>query len=715
MKNKISKVLRLIKMFYRVIKRDGAAVAFNRVLQTIATVAVIKEKRLRRYEDELYAAKNTNIGEIVFEQEISDKTPVVEDKKVDVVVCVHNALYDVKMCLNSVLKYSGSSYSLIIVDDGSAEDTRDFLADFAKKNEVKLIRNEQALGYTFAANIGLRNSSGDYVVLLNSDTIVTSNWLNKMLCCAESDPKIGLVGPLSNTASWQSVPRISEGGDWSENLLPENIDIQQWAELIAQESGKIYPRIPFLNGFCLMIKRTVIEDLGFFDEEHFGRGYGEENDYCLRARKNGWSLAVADDTYIFHAQSKSYSNEKRKLLCDTADRFLAEKHDKAAIHEGVMYCKDNKILEGIRTRIETIPKRFSILRQSKFSRKSILFILPITNAGGGGNIVVNEAESLSKFGIKVTLLNFFKNKKIFEKSYPNLELDVVYAEKELEIAEISQEYDAVVATVNFTVEWLIPLSPKEIPILGYYAQDYEPFFYAQGTKDFENAKKSYELIPRMKIFTKTDWNRQLIKNNHGREVAIVGPSYNVNLFCPRPRKIRMSQGTIRVVAMVRPSSPRRGAKMTMEILKEAKKKFGNKISIIVFGLEQKELYYSRVERSFDFHNLGLLNSIQVSRLFTESDIFVDFSVFQAMGLTAMEAMASGLAVIVPEKGGTSSFAKDRKNSLVVDTSDINKCKKSLFELIEDSNLRENISREAIKDMPNFHPDFSAANILKTLF
>jgi len=60
-----------------------------------------------------------------------------------------------------------------------------------------------------------------------------------------------------------------------------------------------------LNGFCLAIKRTLITDIGIFDEEAFGEGYGEENDYCLRAVKAGWQLAVADDTYIYHAQSRS--------------------------------------------------------------------------------------------------------------------------------------------------------------------------------------------------------------------------------------------------------------------------------------------------------------------------------------------------------------------------------------------------------------------------
>jgi glycosyltransferase involved in cell wall biosynthesis len=122
-----------------------------------------------------------------------------------------------------------------------------------------------------------------------------------------------------------------------------------------------------------------------------------------------------------------------------------------------------------------------------------------------------------------------------------------------------------------------------------------------------------------------------------------------------------------------------------------------------------------LEKDFGFKNFGLLNPSEVSRLFNESDIFVDFSVFQAMGLTAMEAMASGLAVVVPEKGGAGSFARNRQNSIVVDTTDASQCEKALFELIENHVLRENISREAIKNMPHFNSDLVAAKILNILF
>src|SRR5690606_15870947 len=157
---------------------------------------------------------------------------------------------DVRNCLASVLRNTAPPYQLILVDDGSKPETQNFLEEFAESQGVPLIRNEDAKGYTLAANQGLRSSSGDFVILLNSDTIVTPDWLERMLRCFRENPKVGAAGPLSNTASWQSVPHIFEdGGDWHDNPLPEGVTIDNMATQVAMLSACQYPRVGFLNGF----------------------------------------------------------------------------------------------------------------------------------------------------------------------------------------------------------------------------------------------------------------------------------------------------------------------------------------------------------------------------------------------------------------------------------------------------------------------------------
>jgi GT2 family glycosyltransferase len=234
--------------------------------------------------------------------------------RIDIVVCVHNALEDVERCLESIVQHTTQPYSMILIDDGSDSPTQQLLTRFASQNSATLIRNEPASGYTRAANQGLRAARGDFVVLLNSDTIVTSGWLERLLTCVEADPKIGIVGPLSNTASWQSIPKIESSGDWATNPLPQGITTEKMAELVDQYSGYLFPSLPFLNGFCLLIRREVMNQIGFFNEELFGEGYGEENDYCLEARKEDETFPGRSGIGVYHAQSRSYSPERRKQL-----------------------------------------------------------------------------------------------------------------------------------------------------------------------------------------------------------------------------------------------------------------------------------------------------------------------------------------------------------------------------------------------------------------
>ena len=269
---------------------------------------------------------------------------------VDIIVCVHDVLLDVRRCLESVAQYTKDPYRLILVDDGSADETQDFLAQWATAEGAQRLRNEPARGYTYAANQGLRLSTADYALLLNSDTIVTPGWLDRMVACAESEPRIGVVGPLSNTASWQSIPDFESKGDWASNPLPPDTSAEMMAELLARDSARLYPWMPFLNGFCLLIKRQVLDSVGYFDEECFGAGYGEENDYALRARSQGWQMRLADDADVYHAQSKSYSTEARRQLSERAFAVLVQKHSQGLIDAGVHYCRQDRTLRGIRAR-----------------------------------------------------------------------------------------------------------------------------------------------------------------------------------------------------------------------------------------------------------------------------------------------------------------------------------------------------------------------------
>ncbi len=149
-------------------------------------------------------------------------------KRIDVVVCVHNALTDVKRCLVSVARNKSPNMNLIVVDDGSDQSTNNYLRRFVKdKAWATILRNDIAEGYSKAANKGLRHSEGDLVILLNSDTITTANWIEKISAAAFSSNQIGIVGPLSSAAGHQSIPKHSSTKNQTAiNDLPPNVTIE---------------------------------------------------------------------------------------------------------------------------------------------------------------------------------------------------------------------------------------------------------------------------------------------------------------------------------------------------------------------------------------------------------------------------------------------------------------------------------------------------------
>lgn len=277
---------------------------------------------------------------------LSSKT---KHPQISIVVCVHNALKDVKECLNSLYENRTIHFDLIIVDDGSDKDTKRFLSTYVKNRNVRLLTHKSALGYTISANEGIKASTGDYIVLLNSDTIVTKGWLEKLIECISATAKTGIVGPLSNSAGWQSIPDIK---NWLTNTLPKGIDLDTMSSIVESVSLKKFPKVPLVNGFCFMIKREIIKQIGYLDENKFPIGYGEEDDYCIRAIKAGFELRIADHCYIYHKKSRSFTLERREQISKKAGHILKQKHGAALVGELVKTTRNNKDMSIMRARIK---------------------------------------------------------------------------------------------------------------------------------------------------------------------------------------------------------------------------------------------------------------------------------------------------------------------------------------------------------------------------
>lgn len=266
----------------------------------------------------------------------------------DIVVCIHNALDDVRACLASLNKVKERA-NIILVDDASDLDTKNFLEEYSKENDVMLLRQNERVGYTKTSNNGIRSGISKNVLLLNSDTIVPEGALDKLCHALNTHENLGIVGPLSNAASTQSVPSIKgSAGQTAINALPGNLS----PAVIDHHFNKIWDhelvRVPLVHGFCFMVKREVFAKIGLFDDENFPHGYGEENDFCFRAADAGFDLAVLTNTYIYHAKSKSYASDERVRLMDAGMKALVRKYSVKRIERSVSTMQIQPKLEKAR-------------------------------------------------------------------------------------------------------------------------------------------------------------------------------------------------------------------------------------------------------------------------------------------------------------------------------------------------------------------------------
>jgi GT2 family glycosyltransferase/glycosyltransferase involved in cell wall biosynthesis len=228
---------------------------------------------------------------------------------IDIVVPVYNAPEDLRRCVESVLGHDHDGCRLTLIDDASPDPgVAAYFAELRLRAlpEVALMRNETNLGFPGTANRGITGSRAD-VILLNSDTIVTGGWLRAIRHCAATDARIGTITPFSNNAEICSFPRFCVDTRW-----PDDEDPEFAAAALANTAVPTYPDLPTGVGFCLFIRRALLDDIGTLDPA-FGAGYGEENDLCLRAARAGWRNVLAENAFVLHTGGRSFAGQKAEL------------------------------------------------------------------------------------------------------------------------------------------------------------------------------------------------------------------------------------------------------------------------------------------------------------------------------------------------------------------------------------------------------------------
>jgi GT2 family glycosyltransferase/ubiquinone/menaquinone biosynthesis C-methylase UbiE/predicted nucleic acid-binding Zn-ribbon protein len=239
-------------------------------------------------------------------------------EKISIIIVTYNNLSITQMCLNSIFeKTCYPNYELIIVDNASSDDTPAYLKAIAEAHSnVKVILNTENYGFAKGNNIGLAQADGEYLVLLNNDTVVTNGWLTGLTKHLKNDLSLGMIGPVTNSIGNEAQIDIQYP-----NIESMDMEAKKYTE---SHFNELFTDINVLAMFCIMMPKHVFEEIGYLDEI-YGIGMFEDDDYANALKAQGYTLACAEDVFIHHYGSVSFKKLKdenyRKIFTENKAKY----------------------------------------------------------------------------------------------------------------------------------------------------------------------------------------------------------------------------------------------------------------------------------------------------------------------------------------------------------------------------------------------------------
>lgn len=310
---------------------------------------------------------------------------------VAVIVPVYAGVQETLRCLWAVLNAPcRTPFELWVVDDCSPDPALSaMLAQLAQRGLLRLLVNADNLGFVRTVNRALEATPGQDVVILNADTCVANDWLDRLLAHAQAEPLAASITPLSNNATLCSYPQtMADNGNVLEMPVAE-LDL-----LAARTLAGVHVQAPTGMGFCMFLRRTCLDQIGLLDAERFGRGYGEENDWCLRASDAGWVHLLAADVVVLHDGGVSFAGESSSRVLAALD-ILAERYPDYQARIDAFALAD-----------PLLPARLALDLARLVHADPRPRVLLISHARGGGTarFEAEEASRLDQQGLAVILM-----------------------------------------------------------------------------------------------------------------------------------------------------------------------------------------------------------------------------------------------------------------------------------------------------------------------
>jgi GT2 family glycosyltransferase len=316
----------------------------------------------------------------------------VRSPGVDVVIPVYTGQERTLACIRSVLKSLSNGSRCIVVNDASPESTLiGALRALAESGRIVLQSQRRNRGFPATANAGIRAAGERDVILPNSDTLVPPGWIERLAGAAYGEADIGTATPLSNEATVFSYPR--EAGA---NPLPDEAAMIRLDHLAHRANAGTTVEVPTAHGFCVYLRRDCLKEVGLLREDLFAQGYGEENDFCIRARHLGWRHVAVPGVFVAHAGSGSFGTAKTQLLA----RNLAILN---RLHPGY-----DALIASFRQADPLADARFRIdalrWRQHR-SRKGAVVLITHARAGGVKRLVAERCDQIVASGQRPIVLS----------------------------------------------------------------------------------------------------------------------------------------------------------------------------------------------------------------------------------------------------------------------------------------------------------------------
>lgn len=245
--------------------------------------------------------------------------------KVTIVVPVYADWPSLNKCIQSLKKYVKSEDGQIILVNDCGPDAdqieRNIKLSLQRTKNFSYFRNDKSLGFIGTCNraVAELDKTDNDILLLNSDTEATGGFLDEMKSVMYSGEKIGAVSPRSNNATICTLPLAA--------MKQKGIAKKKSYELFKKYAPKFpeYSVVPTAHGFCILIRRTLIKKYGLFDKV-FGKGYGEEVDFCQRIQKHGWLCVISNRSYVFHLEAKSFSMESKIKMLEKNNKIIHSRY-----------------------------------------------------------------------------------------------------------------------------------------------------------------------------------------------------------------------------------------------------------------------------------------------------------------------------------------------------------------------------------------------------